>query len=560
MDGAEFKEMLSTHYDAAGNVYIEKVRKSNDPVRNRVFGNVKELGLIRPDYVEIKPGPTRAKDMFVVKVEGRIVKQLPRRDVIHIKTPNPANDFYGLSAISVIAWEADLDKHLTEFDVSFFRNAGVPMGLLMTKTRQTPDEIQQTKGAFRRAFQGVKKWFEVLVINADEAEYKPMGGMPKDMEMHDTRNFAESRICSVFGVPPIIVGVGVGLERATYANYEQAQQSFWSETMIPFTRTIASALTRELLPEFATTTDRGAFINFDTSNVKALQEDNSERLAIAGQLVGTGGWTVNEALASLRLPTMDTGDFYVRTIAQIVETPADQIMGRPMLTQPEMRWLNEPSTKAVKRTDRDRAIAKAQKDLESFFTAQMGRVIGRLPKGRKVIEDELLPSEEIAFLKSVLAPHQLQGIEIGFDFAAAQLGVDSEFSPTDPDVIRLLKEAAQTVTGITEETRSQIATIMAHGREAGWSVAQYADAIRQSGAFSASRAETIARTELGRADNLGAMERYERGGVERVEVLDGDFDTECATAHGQIWTLAEARANPLEHPRCVRSFAPVIGG
>jgi len=158
-----------------------------------------------------------------------------------------------------------------------------------------------------------------------------------------------------------------------------------------------------------------------------------------------------------------------------------------------------------------------------------------------------------------LAPHQLQGIEIGFDFAAAQLGVDSEFSPTDPDVIRLLKEAAQTVTGITEETRSQIATIMAHGREAGWSVAQYADAIRQSGAFSASRAETIARTEVGRADNLGAMERYERGGVERVEVLDGDFDTECATAHGQIWTLAEARANPLEHPRCVRSFAPVIG-
>jgi hypothetical protein len=171
-----------------------------------------------------------------------------------------------------------------------------------------------------------------------------------------------------------------------------------------------------------------------------------------------------------------------------------------------------------------------------------------------------VPAEEIRLLQSVLAPHVLNGIEIGFDFAAASLGVESGFSATDPDVIRLLGQAAQSVVGITEETRSQIATIMAHGRESGWSVAQYAGAIRESGAFSASRAETIARTELGRADNLGAMERYERGGVERVEVLDGDFDAECASAHGQIWTLDEARANPLEHPRCVRSFAPVIGG
>lgn len=558
MDGAEFRELLSTHYDAAGNVYIEKVRQSRDPIRNRVFGSVKELGLIRPDYVEIKPGPTRSDDLFLVKVEGKVVKALPRKDVIHIKEPNPGNDFYGLSKIAVIAWEADLDTRLTEYDVSFFRNAGVPMGILITKTRQSADEVQQTKGAFRRAFQGLKKWFELLVISADEAEYKPLGGLPKDMEMHDTRNFAESRICSVFGVPPIIVGVNVGLERSTYSNYEQAQQSFWSETMIPYTRTIASALTRELLPEFATTQDRGAFIVFDTSGVKALQEDNKDRYLAAAELFKTGGWTVNEALMSLSLPSLDNGDFYVRTIAQVVETPVvARINGRRAAAA-----IVEPVVKEQKDTRRDREalIRRAHADIETFLEAQASRVISRLPKGRKVIEDELLPDEEVRLLRELLRPHHMAGIEIGFDFAASVLGQDSGFDMADPDVIRLLEVSGQSITGIIEETRSQLATLMQQGRNEGWSVSQFANAIRAIGGFSEARANMIARTEIGKADNLGAVERYGRGGVDRVEVLDGDGDEVCAAAHGQIWTLDEARANPLEHPNCVRSFVPVIGG
>jgi len=63
MDGYEFLATTATHHRAAGNVYIQKVRRSNIPDRNASFRAVKELRLIRPDYVKIKPGARRENDV-----------------------------------------------------------------------------------------------------------------------------------------------------------------------------------------------------------------------------------------------------------------------------------------------------------------------------------------------------------------------------------------------------------------------------------------------------------------------------------------------------------------
>jgi len=47
--------------------------------------------------------------------------------------------------------------------------------------------------------------------------------------------------------------------------------------------------------------------------------------------------------------------------------------------------------------------------------------------------------------------------------------------------------------------------------------------------------------------------------VDAVQVSDGtDFDDACREADGQVWSLDDAAANPLQHPRCTREFAPVL--
>ena len=563
MDGFEFLEALVTHLDVAGNAYIEKVRKSTDPQRRNAYA-VKELGLIRPDYVNIVPGGSRDKDVFEVTVQGRVIKRLPRRDVIHVRTPNPANDFYGLSPLAVISREVDIDRLMTDFDLSFFRNAGVPMGILKTKQNHSPDELQQMKGAFKRSFNGLRRWFEVLILNSENAEYQPLGGMPNQMEQTETRYYAESRVCMAYGVPPILVGAGVGLARATYSNYEQAQFSFWSETMLPLSKRIAAALTRELLPEFATAQTRGAFLAFDTSGVKALQEDNTARYDGAQALIAGGGFTVNEALAAHGLPQVEGGDFYVRSLTQVIDValPTASRQRVDVIAAPVQAGRTITQRKDL-RAARNGMEQRYVRDLRDFFEGQVERVIDRL--GGKDAE-ELVPVTEDRLLEEVVDPHNVAAMEVGWALASEELGITDEFSPADPLVRDILATAGQNVRGINEETRRQLVKALQVARDEGLSVPQLANLIRRLPAFSPSRAETVARTELAYADNQGAAARYEASGlVDEVDLIDGPdcglrSHDDPEKAQGLRVSLATFKEHPIAHPNCVRSRSPVIRG
>lgn len=326
-DRYSFFDTLATQYEAAGNVYIEKVRVSTNADRRREFAGfpVQELQLVRPDYVQIEPGATRQSDVFVITIGGTERRRIPRANLIHIQEPNLINDYYGLSKIALLTREGSVDLEMSDFELAFFRNAGVPMGLLNVKGRSlTEDQIKEVKGNFRKAYNGVKHWFELLVLNTDEASFTPLGIPPNQMESDSTRMHVESRICSVFGVPPLIVGARLAYQSANSLNYEEAQFQFWSETMVPFARTIAGAFERYLLPEFALLADSGAQFTFDFTQVRALQEDRSRKLREVVRLVTTGSFSKHQALKLVGLP-VEGADFYIRNGNQVIVTPDGEI-------------------------------------------------------------------------------------------------------------------------------------------------------------------------------------------------------------------------------------------
>jgi hypothetical protein len=76
------------------------------------------------------------------------------------------------------------------------------------------------------------------------------------------------------------------------------------------------------------------------------------------------------------------------------------------------------------------------------------------------------------------------------------------------------------------------------------------------------RAETIARTELGEAQNAATAGRYAEAGVQKVVIMDNgleDDDDACKIANGQIWSLAYFEDNFLEHPNCTRAAGAYFG-
>jgi SPP1 gp7 family putative phage head morphogenesis protein len=80
-----------------------------------------------------------------------------------------------------------------------------------------------------------------------------------------------------------------------------------------------------------------------------------------------------------------------------------------------------------------------------------------------------------------------------------------------------------------------------------------------------SHATMVARTEVARIQNIGAITRMKKNGFTHVKVHDGSVEggsvegcDRCREVDGQIWTIEEAEANELEHPNCVRAFSPVM--
>jgi len=125
----------------------------------------------------------------------------------------------------------------------------------------------------------------------------------------------------VFGVPPTILGLRVGLENSPYSKIDSAIQIFFRETMVPIWKSMASIWTYQLLhleglPEYS--------FRFDLSQVKQLAEDAQEVSTRVLAEWNAGLRTRNEARQALGLEEVDgaMGEM-IRMPVAAMEIPLD---------------------------------------------------------------------------------------------------------------------------------------------------------------------------------------------------------------------------------------------
>lgn len=292
----ELLSLVTTHLHVAGNAYLHKVRARN--------GKPVQLWPLRPDRIEIKPGRNGLIESYAYSIGGQPTF-IPAEDVVHFKMhPDPLDDYYGLSPISVLARFGDLDNSATDFLRAFFLNAGVPGGLLTFKSgRVGKDERERVRQSWRDQFSTSKGWHDVGVMDAD-VTYQELGSVPRKLDLSTVWGVTESRICMVFGVPAVLVGAWIGLQNSTFANYETAQKSLWQETLLPFYVRLADKLTMGVASEFGA--DR--LVRFDLSKVQALQENRALKEERARKNWENGLLTMNEARIEQGYTEVPDGD------------------------------------------------------------------------------------------------------------------------------------------------------------------------------------------------------------------------------------------------------------
>lgn len=309
----EMFELLVIHMDLAGIGFWEIVRDR--------AGRPAQLWPLRPDLVRMLrqwDGNTR----YGYQIPGGGIVDLGT-DVLAFKYPNPIDPLIGQAPLRPALRAVALDNEATDFVKTLLQNRAVP-GVVITTQQKVDEQLaDRLTSKWKQKFSGNKRG-EPAVLQSG-MDVKALGLDLQKLEFPDLRTISESRICMAFGVPPILVGAKVGLDRSTFSNAAEARKSFWEETIMPLQRRIGDVIVGRLLPQVNDATyalPRRVSVKWDRSQVLALKESEQAIWERATQALRAGAITVADFRRIVGLPYVPGSDVFLRP-AGVVPTEAD---------------------------------------------------------------------------------------------------------------------------------------------------------------------------------------------------------------------------------------------
>ncbi len=576
MGEAEFMQFVITYAPVGGNVYIWKERNASGKV---IYLWPFSDGQIRPI-----PGHTTT-DGFVSGYEfyagdGEPIL-LSKSDVIQWKWMiDPEQPWKGIGAIESAARDITSDTESSRYTYAMFKNNAIPP---VAVTLTEGDELTEAK-AERLRKQWAKRYGGQNNLPAfleSGMTIQKLGMNMQELDLSNLKNIPESRICAAFGVPPLIALLYVGLKRSDYGD-GNARKSFTETTLVALWRTFASEMTASLSEEFG----GGYTLRYDLNQVKALQENVNELWTRLMGAAEKGLIMRSEFKRGVGLEVLPGDDVYKESMINSwvpagkspVESrnPEDgKSLEKKETTLAEHKAAQAVYGRALQRIRRSMWPSMAR-DLDGYFSSLSDRVISRAGKALQHATetkelpdaDDLLTPKDGQELEKILKRWFVAIAEASWETINLSIGVTVAFDLTDPSITRMLSKAAESVKGITETTRNALIDALHYGNEQGWSIQQLVRGDEGHAGLSSiieesykGRATTIARTELGNAQNTVTSERYKASGIENVGIEDNgdtDDDDECKEANGQIWTLEYFNAHPLEHPNCTRCAYAIL--
>lgn len=347
--------LASYHLD--GNAYWLKVRNA------RGFGVTTELWYephwnIAPHWPE---DGSAYIDYYERHINGQ-TQQIPVENVVHFRNGmNPSNTRKGLAPLRSALLQVFTDQEVSLWVAALCRNMAIP-GVMVNPTEaigMTPEKAEQIKQVWKRKFGGDNRG-EPLILDFP-ASVEVLGFDPKQMDFAAIHHLAESRIAGALGVPPQLTYLDVANESSSYNNLTTFERIGWEQSLIPAYENFEDTIDSQLLPDFeADPLARGIFTEFDTSDVRALKEDQNQKEQRAREAWTSGLITMNEAREALGYLPDPSGDFYF--------LPSN---GRPVLSSTAMdraaQEISDPSTTPPPAGQDDAPDSQPKRLLPAFF-------------------------------------------------------------------------------------------------------------------------------------------------------------------------------------------------
>jgi len=264
MDRFSFLEQYETSLLITGNLYwFLDEYKAGMPTK---------IWPLVPSLVKIIPDEEKGKYIkaFEYSVNGKKLVYTPEF-LKHQKLMNPRDMFYGLAPLSAARMSADTHRASSRWNLRFFDKGARPDFVVELPSALDPATRKRAEEKLRTQYQGEENAHGTMFL-AKGASAKILNVSQKDMDFLGQKKMSREEICSVYRVPPCLVGL---FEYANYATAEEQEKMYFRSTVLPDAERFVHFLNANILPLF----DRGSALMFmvDKSELPALQEDEVQR-------------------------------------------------------------------------------------------------------------------------------------------------------------------------------------------------------------------------------------------------------------------------------------------
>lgn len=201
--------------------------------------------------------------------EDSIPEWLELSEVAHYApTPDPRAFWRGMSWLTPVLREVDVDNSFNDFKQSHMENAATPNLVVTFDPSVTPDQFKLLTEVIKRKMTGSANAGKTLALGGG-ADVKVIGSNFEQLSLKAVQGAGETRIAAAAGVPAVIVGLSESLQGSSLneGNYGMARRRFADVSMRPSWKSAVGALST-LVP-----TPDGSRLWYTDRDVAFLQED-----------------------------------------------------------------------------------------------------------------------------------------------------------------------------------------------------------------------------------------------------------------------------------------------
>lgn len=176
---------------------------------------------------------------------GGQLEKFTTLEVHQTRNFNPYDRFHGIGPATAAEQSINYTYAAELFNTAALQNGAEPGAILTSQNRLEKEQVDSLRSQFdaRHAGAGRAKRTAILTGGMD---IKTVAMNMVDMDVANLTTMSDKKICSVFGVPPGVVGL---ITEAQYS-HGPAQEDFIFNTIIPFAELFASEITDGVLSRF----------------------------------------------------------------------------------------------------------------------------------------------------------------------------------------------------------------------------------------------------------------------------------------------------------------------